>query len=568
MRQFVALKYLQMKETKGDIEHSYALDLKETVLHISQVERGRKGYFCPGCRQGMIAKKGKVNIQHFAHDPGDTTHRGQCTYSDETYRHKLGKEILQRERRIKVPALKKYPDIGQDGAPFVIRDAWVVEAAWVAIEMPFYENSDGQIQWGKHPDWAQDRSRNLLIQPDVTFFNANDEPILLIELVATHKITDEKYLRIRNLGLDTVQVSLPKGPPSEIQDTFSKTARTKWVYNYERETAQYQFVPARSGQEILPSDEFEKGLIEFGQTYECKVFEVNEAIRRFTRYLESEQFRSAKGKLDSDIRQAKRNTKIAYEQWEQLQRRIEEEVSAEFAEEEASLDQLESELGIQEGIFREHKEGVKKAYFAETGRIGREKGEYRSGRREDISELESRLIELGGNGKTISDRISDLREEEVRYQRSIESEESYLESATADIVQKIGEVEAEISRIEVEEAGLPEEAARHETELRSQNSKNEERVATELRNAEDDLRAEFDGLREVSIGAIEKRDHQRASRVRGKIEELVKAGGLLESITFRQDRERKLREIRKAVDDGSYKEWVPAERPSSTFGRK
>jgi competence CoiA-like predicted nuclease len=109
-------------------DHSYALDLQDKLKHISEVERGRKGYFCPGCRQRMIARKGDIKIHHFAHDPQDVERRGKCSYSDETIRHKLGKEILQHLKHVKVPSLRKYPADGQSGGVQIIRESWTVEA--------------------------------------------------------------------------------------------------------------------------------------------------------------------------------------------------------------------------------------------------------------------------------------------------------------------------------------------------------------------------------------------------------------------------------------------------------
>ncbi|TDE09162.1 competence protein CoiA family protein [Dyadobacter psychrotolerans] len=281
-----------MNEQNQHDDHSYALNLLDELQHISQVERGRKGYFCPGCRQRMIARKGDIKIHHFAHDPQDVERRGKCSYSDETIRHKLGKEILQHLKHVKVPSLRKYPADGQSGGVQIIRESWTVEADSVAVEMPFYENEEGKIVWGRDLDWKTDSGKFLQIQPDVTFFDETGKPILLIELVATHKISEDKYLKIRNLGIDTIQVSLPTGPSPEIEETFHKTARTKWVYNYERENTEYQHVPPRAGQDISLGDEFEKGLANFERTYECKAFELKEAIRRFRRYLESEQLQA------------------------------------------------------------------------------------------------------------------------------------------------------------------------------------------------------------------------------------------------------------------------------------
>ena len=88
---------------------THALDDMNVVRFISDVKSGKHGYRCLQCGGELVAKKHKDRLDHFAHDPKDVSRLGKCTYSDETYRHKIAKEILQRIKQIKVPALYKLP---------------------------------------------------------------------------------------------------------------------------------------------------------------------------------------------------------------------------------------------------------------------------------------------------------------------------------------------------------------------------------------------------------------------------------------------------------------------------
>ena len=164
----------------------YALNVEDEIVYVEDVERGRKGYFCIGCKQQMQAVKPKVtNIRaYFRHDVKFTGSK-KCTYSDETYRHKLAKEVLQDYKRIKVPPLYKYPPKGIEGVPSLIRESTYIEAAKVKIEVPFFEDENGEIRFGKEDN---NGDRFLIVQPDVTFFNFKNEPILFVELAATHKV--------------------------------------------------------------------------------------------------------------------------------------------------------------------------------------------------------------------------------------------------------------------------------------------------------------------------------------------------------------------------------------------
>ena len=129
-----------MKNIEHNIENVFAFNIKNEVVHVSEVESGRKGYYCMGCRREMQAKKGEIMIHHFSHDPKDTIKKGKCTFSDETYRHKLAKDILQRIKELKVPALFKYPPKGTEGRPDKIKDSTTIVAHTVRNELFFYED--------------------------------------------------------------------------------------------------------------------------------------------------------------------------------------------------------------------------------------------------------------------------------------------------------------------------------------------------------------------------------------------------------------------------------------------
>ena len=120
-----------------------------------------------------------------------------------------------------------------------IRQSETIKAHTVEIEMPFYENESGVVMWGRSDSVYE---KNLLIQPDVAFFDRRGNPTLLIELVATHKPDDEKLAKLNRLGINTVLVRLPKGTEEEIEETFAVSSSTRWAYHYENKTPNtYQF---------------------------------------------------------------------------------------------------------------------------------------------------------------------------------------------------------------------------------------------------------------------------------------------------------------------------------------
>lgn len=536
-------------------EHFFALDLQDNLVHISEVTSGRGGYYCQGCRREMQAKKGNIKIHHFAHDPKETAIKGKCTYSDETFRHKTAKAILQMLKSIKVPALRKFPPSEIDGAPNLIRESWLIEADSVAIEMPFFENEAGEIKWGKNLPSDTDSSRHLIIQPDVTFFDKAGIPILLIELVATHKVNKDKFYKVRKLGLDMVEVSLPTGPIPEIEETFKKSSRTKWIFNYEQENTEYQFVPIGSGQSLSPGDEFERQLVGAGRTYACKKFELKEAIRRIRKYLESEHYRDAKIALGREIRRVEKNTTEARKRWTGVQERIETEVEIEFTAERERLDQREAENIEQYTEFRRHQREIEGKYEEYIERIEREKEEYRSPRFDELQTLRDRYSELGGGGKTLRDRIASLADEEREVEIAVESEKTALDEQERQLDQETADVEAQIRRAELTATASPGEHLENEIRVRAEIEANEIRLRSELEKVEIDLRAEFEELGDISADAIKTRNFSRTPRVNSAIKRLIDAGELLDAIPVASRHERQLREAKEALESGAYKDW-------------
>ena len=269
----------------------YAYDDQGDPKHISQVASGKKGYLCMGCNWEMIARKGPKRDHHFAHAPRHYDDTGKCTYSDETYRHKLAKEILQRTKEIRVPAVYVFSEDGEHARK--LRDPVTVKATTVRNEIQFYEDENGEVRWGRKVDFGV-KERHFIIQPDVTFFDANDRPTLLIELMATHKVDAEKLAKIRRLGIDTVEVAIPKDSPEAIEKVFTVTGDTEWLYNQTQTDAYARGVhfPPGTGTGIPPAAEYQRAVYEAGETFTCRSFQLKDLIRGIGKCLESERYRS------------------------------------------------------------------------------------------------------------------------------------------------------------------------------------------------------------------------------------------------------------------------------------
>ncbi len=124
-----------------EIQNVYAHNIKGEEIHISEAESGKKGYFCMGCKREMQAvKQSKENRRSFfRHDHNALKGEGLCTFSDETYRHQIAKQYLINIKKVKVPAVYKFPPKDFDGIANLISKEKYIEASFVIPELSFYE---------------------------------------------------------------------------------------------------------------------------------------------------------------------------------------------------------------------------------------------------------------------------------------------------------------------------------------------------------------------------------------------------------------------------------------------
>jgi hypothetical protein len=290
---------------KYDDNNVYAQTAEEKIIHISEAESGRKGYFCLGCDNELEGVKSKLQnrISYFRHVPLAVKIERKCVYSDETHRHKLAKELLLHLKYIKVPPIYKYPPKGTNGLGMFIRDAEIIEAHSMRMELTFYEDEDGIVKWGSNPEVDE---RYLLVKPDVTFFNTEGDPILFIELEATSGISAQKKAKLKRLGINTVQVKIPKDSPASIEESFKNTNRTLWIYNYDEERTEYVYIPSENTKGLSQTDEQQRILFE--ESFKCRQAEINSLVRTIERCLESKPYYTIENGLRSELSRVKGNT--------------------------------------------------------------------------------------------------------------------------------------------------------------------------------------------------------------------------------------------------------------------
>jgi hypothetical protein len=396
-------------------ENLYAFNVKGDIIFAPDAESGQKGYFCLGCNRLMQAIKpikGKF-FPYFRHDSKASKGLPNCTYRDETFRHKLAIDILQIEKQIKVPDVLKYPPTGIDSPPNLLVESHYIIAESAQIELTFYEDDNCVIRWGKSENIDR---KNLLIRPDVSFFDIQGKPILLIEIVATHKIDDEKYLKLQRLGIDTIQVIIPKISIEEIRKFNKKIKYSKWIYNHVEQEREYIQVSPSNAERILSADELPEYF--FKESFKCRAAQIRDLMRRISICLESEQFRSVKQHLESEIQRVKNSTKRIKSEQEDHRRISRENLESRNSVELEEISREATRLRKVGREFKEKSESLDARYTSKRGKIKDEQRKVDDESNKLFSPSEQSRLNIEGR-KFENERIKDEISKDIQRERDV-----------------------------------------------------------------------------------------------------------------------------------------------------
>ena len=541
---------MPLEEKKYDVEanNDWAKNVKGVHLYIDSAQSGRKGYFCIGCDKQMdavIRKKNPSHRSYFRHVPVDVSKdQTPCTFSNREYRETLATDILQRIKSIKVPSVHKYPPKGKDGIPMLLEKAKFITAHKVKSQLTFYEDSEGAVLFGKNPD-VEDRY--LLIRPDVIFFDAKGRPILLIELVITHKVKEEKKIKLRRLGIDTISIIVPKSSEQEIEDNFKTTKRVKWEYNEIEANTNYIRVSSGPSEGVLEFDADQRRIFE--ESISCRKSRLNNTLRVIKKSLQSEPYRRVEQHFESEISRIEDATKKERQELEDLERIHSAEVFSNFAGEynqfEREENKFQGEFNNLEGRYKSKEREVRESQgredkliqkYYDSGSLGKEiKERYRikeAGIGKDIEYQQQR----GEEFKLEEGRISDsFRQLEERAEKDFEEELEFSEGRRSDVGQQIDGfneyAEREIRLVSKKHEDLKAREQRVFESVRDRIERDRRAIQSkidsfdEFTNQEEGrLEDEFEKLRKEFTNKIDKRDSSGESELSKRIETVLNVG--------------------------------------------
>lgn len=547
-------------------QNEYAKTVKGEPIYILEAESGRKGYWCMGCGEEMEAVRKIKNINHksyFRHCAKDVEIERKCTFSNQDYRHRLAIDILQRTKRIKVPNLYKYAPDGSQA--ILLEETQFIEAHSVRAELTFYEDDEAKVHWGKNPEID---NKNLLIRPDVTFFDVHGKPTLLVEIVVSHKLDDDKKAKIKRLGIDTIQITIPKDSPENIANNFLVTKNTKWVFNHVEQNTNYFQLSNRTSERILPIDSIEMGF--FRESVTCRENQIRNLIRGLRKCVESQHYRNIEQNLESELSRAKGNAERERKRLEQLRIQHRESVESRFREAYDILEREESEFEhsleeTQRQLYEEYNREQTDIERQHTNLEGRYLAKLESIRQEQTiinRELKSRP----GVGRAEEDIRRQFEPEEARIDNQLDSikrEERYIEESIQSESGFEENFEGERLQLENEERELEHKFAdleRQEQEefdrLRKKFLPDEGATGEFTKFAiEERVRSDYEREYQQTIKRINNRDIQSRDELSEKIKTILDLRGLFVNYDDVQTSIERFRKGREIIKNGSYKEW-------------
>lgn len=164
---------------KKQLNLIYALK-NDKIVYIDDVESGLKcECYCPACGEPLVAKKGNKMTHHFAHKA-----EHNCEYGYESSLHLAAKDILSKTKKFTLPAV--YLEFQESyKEKELISESKEIEIDIVKLEKRF----------------------GALI-PDVVLYSR--DKCLFVEIFVTHKIDEEKLIKLQKENISTIEIDLSK----------------------------------------------------------------------------------------------------------------------------------------------------------------------------------------------------------------------------------------------------------------------------------------------------------------------------------------------------------------------
>lgn len=533
------------KYPNPDYQNDWAKKITGNPIHISDAKSGLRGYYCLGCDKEMQAVKFKNEFHksYFRHNASNIDKdKVECTFSSRVFRERLAEQFLIRHKKLKLPEVYKYPPKGITGNPILLASKSEIEAYSVKSQVSFYEDEEGNIKWGKNVDVDE---RYLLVRPDITFFDKNENPLLFVEFVITHKLTEEKKATLRRLDINTVQIIVPRASEEEIERSLKSVSKIKWVYNEVEANTEYISIQQGDTEGVSFFDDEQRKLFE--ESFACRAAQIGNLVRSIRRSLASQSYRRTQRHFEQEISRIEEATARNRTRLDELEREHETEVYSEFESEQVEIERGLIDLGRQQTAFEQYNSELEERYIRKKQQLDEDeriftgiirKQHDKGAADKPLGEIyRARQESLQRDTERVRNNIAGIIEEEENFRR-------YIEQLT------MGEFEQF------------EWNKRAESEYFKQRKKviEDARIHLESKiNSGGEFEEEGDGAIEAIRAAITKKINERDTsgntELSTRIEAILGIRGFLNSYDDRKETFRRYKTYLEFVRRGTWRKW-------------
>ncbi len=371
----------------------------------------------------------------------------------------------------------------------------------------------------------------------------------MIEFVTSHKITDEKKSILKRLGINAVQIIVPKASEEEIEKKLLSHKLVKWVYNETESSTEYIPIQPGNSERVPDIDEQQRKLFE--ESYACRAAQIKNLIRSIGRSVASQPYRRAVRRFEIEIERIESNTKTDQSRLDELERNCEGEAYTAIEPAEIEIEQGFVDLEQQQIAFEEYYSGLENRYLRKRERLIEQAGILAGTIREQTDQgagraalgaiYEARQESLQRDTERIRNNIGDIIEDEEAFRRWIEVLEiEELERYEWDKVAESANLE--FRKRKIEETTI---------ELESKISNPGEIEAEEDRRIE----SEFEVLRNATIKTISERDISGNTELSKRIGAVLAIRGFLSNYHDRTGTYARYKSYLELVRGGAWKTW-------------
>lgn len=321
----------------------------------------------------------------------------------------------------------------------------------------------------------------------------------------------KKKVKLKRLGINTIQIIIPKDSEENIVKSLLTTNNTKWVYNYVQERTNYIQVSKGDREELSSIDEIQRKF--FGESVVCRTNQISNLIRSIKNSLETQLYRRIEQQFESELSRVKANTKRNRERLEELEREFEDKVYSSIRHEAEEIEHRSRDCEQQQIAFEENHSDLERRYIK---------------RREDITKEDANTEREIKFRYRVGESEEDIRREfgleETRIdneQSKIRREERYIEVNFREESRFALNFERENRKIEREFEEL-EKREREDFEKLRKGLQSKDGEYRELKaEVENGLRSEFEREYEQIVNRVNQRDIQSNDELSERIKSIL-----------------------------------------------